>query len=95
MTDNIVEPAGPEFEFVAQLPPKAVRRFPDGLLDRFAAALRERPGQWAKWPVAGPCHGGYSSDIKRGWLKPFRRSEFDAITRNGVLYVRYIGDEAR
>lgn len=79
------------FEFIDELPPKVSRVTPEGLLDQFVVALRAQPGRWAKWPLDARNHG---SDIKRGQMKLFRGGEFDAICRNGVLYVRYLGGGA-
>lgn len=86
-----------EFEFVDELPPKEVRRSDGFLMDKFAAAVRARPGVWAKWPLdLGPSSPGmYVTGINTGRLKAFRNGGFDAQSRNGVLYVRYIGEAVR
>lgn len=84
---------GHEFEFVGELPFKAYQhRVPGSLMREFAQALRSRPGMWAKWPTslhASTC-GGYTTKIRNGAFLAFREG-FDATSRNGVLYVRYVG----
>lgn len=81
------------FEFVDELPAKEVRHRPEGLLEEFAAALKAQPGRWAKWPIELANVNGQTSDIKNGYLKPFRGASFDARSRNGTLYVRCLGEE--
>lgn len=83
-----------EFEFVDALPAKEIRRTNGFLMDEFAVALRQRPGAWAKWPedLGTSQAGTYTTNIRNGHLKAFRGGGFEALSRNGVLYVRYIGE---
>lgn len=88
-----------EFEFVDDLPPKKTRpamsrRVTGDAMDRFAATLQCSPGRWAKWPwpLAPDQTGSYTARIRRGTLRAFPHG-FDALSRNGVVYVRYVGDE--
>ncbi|MFG1794241.1 hypothetical protein [Nocardia sp. NPDC049149] len=79
-------------EFVDQLPPKRPGRGSDAFMEEFAAALRRRPGVWAKWPtpIQASTAGGYTTKILKGVFPAFP-SGFDATSRNGQLYVRYVG----
>lgn len=88
-----------EFEFVDELPPK-VRRTRGQQSDRdliaeFAAALRARPGVWAKWPadISVASSPTYRKRIQEGVFPAFRNGVFAAAERNGLLYVRYVGGE--
>lgn len=86
-----------EFEFVDELPPKLVRNeWKDlinaaVLLEQYVVALKARPGMWAAYPI--PDQQRSSTDINAGRPRAFRGRRFEAIKRNGVLYVRYIGSE--
>jgi len=57
-----------------------------------AEQLRGRPGDWAVFPT----HGSYvaaralASRISRGRQSAFREG-FEAMCRDGVVYVRYVG----
>lgn len=81
-----------EFEFVDELPPRDERR-PKADMHGFTDALRARPGEWAKWPadLLSASVTGYASGIRKGMVATFRGG-FDAAARNGVLYVRYLGE---
>ena len=94
------------FEFVDELPEavRTPRKFtPRGcepLIIEFADALRENPKQWAKYPKALSLSTAksYVSAIKtkpsRNGPKPLQGGAFEATTRKGVLYVRYVGGES-
>lgn len=58
-----------------------------------AAALQERPGMWAVWPVAlsGRRLHNKASQINSGRVAGMPPGEFEARVSEGVLYVRYIG----
>lgn len=81
-----------EFEFFDELPRKQAQHLPAGMVDAFAAALKERPGVWGRWPGART-PTGYTSAIRDGRLTPFPEGQFETHTRNGLLYVRYLGEE--
>jgi hypothetical protein len=80
----------PEFEFFHKLPepPK-----PPTVLELFAESLRDRPRVWGKWPNALKPSSVKSipSLVNRGGYGTFPRGEFEAVGRDGVVYVRYIG----
>lgn len=68
-----------------------------GLLTRreqreFAAALRGRPGDWAVLPARGSWTAvrALASRINRGRQSSFGEG-FEAISRNRVIYVRFVG----
>lgn len=88
-----------KFEFIDELPPREtrpnnLRRDSGAVMDEFAAALRQRPGVWAKWPtqISAGVAGCYTANIRQGRMRAFGDG-FDAVSRNGVLYVQYIGTE--
>lgn len=81
----------PEIEFVAEPPPR-VKRNPVTPLEEFAAVLRNRPNEWGIWPKEFPAPSGYATGIRRGTALGFREGVFDAVMRNGVLYVCYLRD---
>lgn len=61
----------------------------------FAEALRAEPKRWAVWPRSHASDGARQNAahrIKRGQFGSLGEG-FDACIRNGVLYVRYVGDE--
>lgn len=79
-------------QFLDDLPPLADRgpEIAEGQR-KFAAALRKHPGKWAAWPSDLPAYPGLVSAIRQGYAAPFR-SGFDAATRNGEVYVRFLGE---
>lgn len=82
-------------EFVDELPPKRpARSRPSPVMEAFAAALKTQPRRWGKWPqeLMSATAGAYASVIRSGELPAFRDGKFDATTRNGVFYVRYLGE---
>jgi hypothetical protein len=78
-----------EFEFVDELPPVPFTR--RAVLDEFAAALRDRPGVWAKWPTSLTPASARTTNaaIRRGKYKHLPAHEFEATVRAGVLYARF------
>lgn len=79
-----------EFEFFHKLPepPK-----PPTLLELFAESLHDRPRVWGKWPnpLAPASVKSIPSAVNRGIYPMFPRGEFEAVRRDGVVYVRYVG----
>ncbi|MGH8967597.1 MAG: hypothetical protein ACRDXB_20040 [Actinomycetes bacterium] len=79
-------------EFVEKLPgsPRGGRPVANA---GFAAALRERPGEWAVWPkpITVQTMRVYRRSIPRGILRAFHGGGFEAAVREGRLYVRYVG----
>lgn len=81
-------------EFVDELPPLSGHW--DGLhrqeVKRFAEQVRQHPGRWAVYPwtpneIAGRA---LASRISRGKISAFADG-FQAVSRRGVVYIRYIG----
>ena len=85
-------------EFVDELPgSRAHGRSNVSALIDFADALRANPGRWAKHPTTFGNEStarNTSSVIRRDRSATFPAKEFDAETRNGQVYVRYVGDGA-
>lgn len=81
------------FEFIDGPPP--TRKQPP-VLHEFARALRARPMQWAIWPkkVTVSTASTYASSIRLGFHNNFGRG-FEAVARQDVLYVRYVGEGER
>ena len=90
------------FEFVDELPKRGARgggQKPQRVLVDFAAALRENPGQWAKWPkpvsaVNAPSTAARINNGHPGTPSVLSTGEFEACTRDGVCYVRFVGGAA-
>ena len=93
-----------EFEFVD---PSVVQnnRRTDPQLFKFADALRQRPGDWAKHPTQEQLSTktlyNRASRINNDYRQPnmappaaLRGGEFEAAVSKGVLYVRYTGKKA-
>ncbi|MFR9767095.1 hypothetical protein [Nocardia sp. SC052] len=83
-----------EFEFFHKLPapPK-----PRSVLAEFAEALRDRPRVWGKWPVelAPGSARVVPSRVNSGKYRTLPSDRFHAVSRGGVVYVRYIGPRGR
>ena len=84
-----------EFQFVAEPPPREYGR--NRLYSEFAEALRNRPGEWAIWPremknktVASVT----AMNVRRGKLANFPEGEFESRAAQGVVYVRFVGDQS-
>lgn len=59
---------------------------------RFAAALQAKPGKWALLDEFDGRHPQQTAQsIKRGILKAFEGGGYEASTRAGEIYVRYVG----
>lgn len=80
-----------QFEFIAELPPRKRREDSGALMAVFAAACKERPRMWGRWPLVVPT--AYVTLIRQGKLSPFQACDFEAVHRNGDLYVRYISSD--
>lgn len=83
------------FEFVDEPPEPTRGRNP--LYSAFADALRENPGRWAVWPRSfknRSSAGVTAGNIKRGRMANFPSGHFDALSRDGKLYVRFVGGQA-
>lgn len=61
----------------------------------FFDAVRARTGEWAQWPYK-PRNGNAArvtaSNIKAGRYVSTYPGEFDAVTRQGQIWVRHVGD---
>lgn len=69
-------------------------REPDPLLIEFAGTLRANPGMWSEYPKCLSENARYQAGTQiRNGNGPvaFRGAKFEAVVRNKVLYVRYIG----
>jgi hypothetical protein len=84
----------PDFTYVRHLPERKPN-VKSQRLDQFAADLRAHPGEWGQWPNSINEITGYTvaSRINRGADMRFSGGEFEAISRLGVLHVRYVGKE--
>ncbi|MGH8967598.1 MAG: hypothetical protein ACRDXB_20045 [Actinomycetes bacterium] len=82
-----------DIEFVDELPGGRVGPNRDPVAKDFAAALKDRPGAWAKWPTTLTRSSAYSyaTRIHKGAIKPLALG-FEAAVRKGQLYVRFVGD---
>lgn len=82
-------------EFVDELPPISThgrgRPISPHLLE-FAAALREHPGAWAKYPSELTISSARvtAHEIKTGAAPAFREGTYEATTRGSALYVRAV-----
>jgi hypothetical protein len=75
--------------WVDELPPPAGRSRHRHDHNLIAAALREQPGRWAMLPDLPVSH---TASISSGVNAAYRPAgEFEAVSRNGVLYARYQG----
>lgn len=82
-----------DFQFVDGLPMDQDGRRTKGA--EFANALRENPSQWGIWPnplKTKKSANAMASVIRSGRLSNFPAGRFAAVERNGVLYVRYLGE---
>lgn len=73
-----------------------VRAEDERTLAAFAIALRARRGEWAQWPL--PASGAHVRNMatrirKHADAAPkMFRHGFDAAVRDGVMYVRFVGE---
>jgi hypothetical protein len=79
--------------------PPARKRSGDEVYREFAQALRDNPGRWAKWPRT---YNNPSSNhaLRRNILdgdrrapNAFRGGKWDAVVRDKILYVKYLGPQ--
>ena len=75
-------------EFVEELPEQQPRKRYRGKYADFADALRENPGRWAKYPSQAKTT---VYQLRKSRLGSFPGDEFEFETRNGEIYLRYVG----
>lgn len=75
-------------EFVEELPEQEPRKKYRGKYAEFADALRENPGRWAKYPAKTKTT---VYQLRKSRLGSFPGDEFEFETRNGEIYLRYVG----
>lgn len=82
-----------KFKFISTLPTTTRTRPASDLLTEFASALRARQGQWAVWPrkISRATAYTIASKVNKGSYSALPAPGYEAVTRNGVTYVRYIG----
>lgn len=84
-------------EWVEELPP-AKSRGRQSRYEEFAAVLRENPQRWAKWPKVysspSSAHAMRSNIAtgNKGAPPPMRTGKWEAEVREGLLYLRYLGE---
>lgn len=84
-----------EFKFVDEVPAAHPGR--NRLYVEFAEALRENTGKWAVWPREfknKTSANATVSNLRRGLLVNFPKSEFEARSSDGVVYIRHTGGVA-
>lgn len=84
-----------EIEFVDALPADATtgnNRLHRKVVATFVAALRDRPGEWAKYPYPSTdlSARAIASRISRGKIVAFGEG-FEATASKGTVYVRFTG----
>jgi hypothetical protein len=82
-------------EFVNKLPPSKQGSYERaGTLRAFAAALRKKPGRWAKYPTPLATNTLYAtaSRIRKGYVNSFAGGVFEAAVRDETLYVRAVSE---
>lgn len=85
------------FEFVDDVPHHArCGPRPDQIIIDFAEALRGRPKQWAKYPkpqTSSTARTAATAINHQSDRCPaaLRTGEFEAVSRDGVCYVRFVG----
>ena len=75
-------------EFVEELPPQEPRRRYRGKYADFADTLRKNPGRWAKYPSKTKTT---IYQLRKSRLGSFPGDEFEFESRNGDIYLRYVG----
>lgn len=81
------------YDFMPELPPTGKTRGPSPKHLAFAKALKENPGMWAAYPqqVKNTSARSYAAKINGGrW--PMFTPGYEAASRQGKLYVRYVGE---
>lgn len=87
------------FNFIDHNPRVGYARDPH-LIQEFADALRNRPGEWAEFPIPSKTHKAARMLAYRtnndlvGTPKALRGREFEATCRDGIMYVRYMAGGA-
>lgn len=87
-----------DFEFVEELPKRTGgQSHVDPKRKALADAARKRPGEWLKVPERFYSHLRYPYDfsraVKAAQITAFRpKGSFDAKTREGVVYIKYLGE---
>ncbi len=84
-----------EFQFVDELPQPKGGRGANQLYEAFAEALKQRPGQWALFPVEHKdktAAASRASNIKHGKYKSFPAGQFAASVRGLQVFARYVAD---
>lgn len=80
--DSAAEP-----EFVDALPEQQRRKY-RGKYAEFADTLRENPGRWAKYPTQTKTT---VYQLRKSRLGSFPGDEFEFESRNGEIFLRYVG----
>lgn len=93
---EVVEAVSPAVEFLDELPVTARKgggRKTDKVLVEFADLLKSNPGKWAKYPkdLSKKSAGTAASTINNRKAASFRDGKYEAATRDGVVYVKYVG----
>lgn len=83
------------FEFVDTLPGTVYYRTSKGGRYReFVTALSANPGKWGVLPYTGKADAAsVAGNIRSGHYVDFREGQFQVASRNGKVYVRYIGGD--
>lgn len=85
-TETNTEPIVPVF--VEELPVQQPRKRYRGKYADFADTLRENPGRWAKYPSKTKTT---IYQLRKSRLGSFPGDEFEFESRNGDIYLRYVG----
>ncbi len=89
-TANAQQPAElTNITWLAELP-SAAPWLSDPLIVAFAGELRAHPNLWAPWPKQERDLHLRGASVRKG-NTVFPKGDFEAATRAGVLYVRYVG----
>lgn len=83
------------FEFVNVPEREPGRGNTNPLYAEFAAALRDRPGEWGVWPVRSMRQAHVRSNVVQGRYSAMPRGQFEARVHDGRCLVRYIGSDVR
>lgn len=83
--------AGVEFGALPENPRNHTEQYPP-----IAAALRERPNEWAKVLVkrTAKTATGFAGNVRRGSFDAFPRGEFEAAARGCDAWMRYVGGQS-
>jgi hypothetical protein len=76
-------------EFVEELPEQEPRRKYRGKYADFADTLRQNPGRWARYPAGKTKTTVYQ--LRKSRLGSFPGDEFEFESRNGQIFLRYVG----